>query len=82
MYFIPFIGFAKALGVIAILIPGFPRIKEWAYAGLIFDLIGAMVSVACTAGFASALPILVFIAFGAAAYGFHLKKLNLASTAG
>lgn len=33
-YFIPFIGVAKLLGSIAILIPGFPRIKEWAYAGL------------------------------------------------
>ena len=43
-YFIPFIGIAKALGVIAILIPGFNRIKEWAYAGLMFDLIGAVYS--------------------------------------
>jgi hypothetical protein len=44
LYFIPFIGVAKILGVIAILIPGFPRIKEWAYAGLFFDLIGATFS--------------------------------------
>ncbi|EGK13184.1 hypothetical protein HMPREF9374_1001 [Desmospora sp. 8437] len=29
------------MGVIAILVPGFPRIKEWAYAGLTFDLAGA-----------------------------------------
>lgn len=43
-YFIPFIGIAKALGVIAILIPGFPGIKEWAYAGLFYDLIGATYS--------------------------------------
>lgn len=43
-YFIPFIGIAKVLGVIAILIPGFPRIKEWAYAGLFFDLCGALYS--------------------------------------
>jgi hypothetical protein len=40
-YLLPFLGVAKALGVIAILVPGYPRIKEWAYAGLIFDLIGA-----------------------------------------
>ena len=32
-YFVPFLGVAKTLGAIAILIPGFPRIKEWAYAG-------------------------------------------------
>src|SRR6478735_3810081 len=45
LYFIPFIGIAKALGVIAIVVPGYPRIKEWAYAGLTFDLIGAIYSV-------------------------------------
>src|ERR1700751_1346470 len=45
VYFIPFIGVAKVLGVIAILIPGYPRIKEWAYAGLFFDLIGAAYSI-------------------------------------
>lgn len=40
-YLIPFLGVAKTLGVIAILVPGYPRIKEWAYAGLVFDLLGA-----------------------------------------
>ena len=44
LYFVPFIGVAKVLGVIAILIPGYPRLKEWAYAGLMFDLIGATYS--------------------------------------
>ena len=33
-YIIPFLGIAKLLGIIAILIPGFAGIKEWAYAGL------------------------------------------------
>lgn len=44
-YFTRFIGIAKVLGVIAILVPGYPRIKEWAYAGLFFDLVGATYSV-------------------------------------
>jgi uncharacterized membrane protein YphA (DoxX/SURF4 family) len=43
-YLLPFIGVAKLLGVIAILMPGFPRIKEWAYAGFVIDLTGAMYS--------------------------------------
>ncbi|MBN8705414.1 MAG: DoxX family protein [Bacteroidetes bacterium] len=43
-YIIPFIGVAKLLGVIAILVPGFPKIREWAYAGLFFDLAGATYS--------------------------------------
>jgi len=33
---------AKVLGAIALLVPGFPRLKEWAYAGFTFDLIGAI----------------------------------------
>ena len=44
-YLIPFVGVAKVLGIIAILIPGFPGIKEWAYAGLFFDLVGATFSI-------------------------------------
>ncbi|MDF2718510.1 MAG: DoxX-like family protein, partial [Paenibacillus sp.] len=43
-YLLPFLGIAKLLGIVAILVPGFPRIKEWAYAGLFFDLLGAMYS--------------------------------------
>ena len=43
-YFLRFIGIAKLLGAIAVLIPGFPRIKEWAYAGIAYDLIAATYS--------------------------------------
>jgi len=50
-YIVPFLGFAKLLGVAAILIPGFPRIKEWAYAGLFYDLIGAIYSGISNDGF-------------------------------
>ena len=45
IYFIQFISWAKIVGSIAILIPGLNKtIKEWAYAGLFFDLIGASFS--------------------------------------
>jgi len=43
-YFVPFIGTMKILAVIAVLIPGFAKIKEWAYAGLVFDTFGALYS--------------------------------------
>lgn len=43
-YLLPFIGIAKLLAVAAILAPGFHKLKEWAYAGLVFDLIGALYS--------------------------------------
>jgi len=43
-YFIRFIGVMKVLGIIAVLIPKFPKLKEWAYAGLVFDTFGATYS--------------------------------------
>jgi DoxX-like family len=43
-YFISLIGVWKVLGVIAILIPKFPLLKEWAYAGIFFAMSGAVIS--------------------------------------
>jgi hypothetical protein len=43
-YFFAILGFWKVLGAIAILVPRFPRLKEWAYAGIFFDLTGAAAS--------------------------------------
>ena len=46
LYFFAILGVWKVLGAIAILVPRFPRLKEWAYAGIIFDLTGAVASIA------------------------------------
>ena len=43
-YFARILGAWKVLGGIAILVPGFTKLKEWAYAGIFFDLTGAFVS--------------------------------------
>jgi hypothetical protein len=43
-FFVNILGFWKVMGGIILLIPGFPRVKEWAYAGIVFDLSGAAVS--------------------------------------
>src|SRR5215510_3019022 len=43
-YLLPFLGMAKVLGILAVVVPGFPRLREWAYAGLTFDLSGALYS--------------------------------------
>lgn len=43
-YVATLIGAWKLLGALAILVPGVPRLKEWAYAGMVFDLTGAVVS--------------------------------------
>jgi uncharacterized membrane protein YphA (DoxX/SURF4 family) len=44
VYFLVIFGVWKFLGSIAIIIPRFPRLKEWAYAGVVFNLTGALAS--------------------------------------
>ncbi|MCF0040774.1 DoxX family protein [Dyadobacter fanqingshengii] len=44
LYFLTIIGVWKMLGVIAVLIPKFPLVKEWAYAGFFFAMSGAVFS--------------------------------------
>jgi len=58
MYFFAILGVWKVLGAIAILAPRFPRLKEWAYAGIFFDLTGAAASCAWVGGYGK--------------YGFHV----------
>jgi len=43
-YLITLLGILKILGIIAVLMPGFPVLKEWAYAGFFFIMAGAMFS--------------------------------------
>ena len=57
-YFVVILGVWKVLGAVAILVPRFPRLKEWAYAGIFFDLTGAAASNASVGGYG--------------AYGFHI----------
>src|ERR1700712_1830046 len=45
IYFGVLLGVWKILGAVAILLPRTPRLKEWAYAGIFFDVTGACVSV-------------------------------------
>jgi hypothetical protein len=77
LYFIPFIGIAKWLGVAAILIPGYPRIKEWAYAGLFFDLIGATYSIISSGINKEQWGIMILpIGLGILSYIYYHKKLT------
>lgn len=43
-YFLTILGVWKILGVVAILVPRFPLVKEWAYAGFFFSMTGAAFS--------------------------------------
>jgi uncharacterized membrane protein YphA (DoxX/SURF4 family) len=44
VYFLTILGVWKILGVVAVLVPKFPRLKEWAYAGFFFAMSGASFS--------------------------------------
>ena len=58
MYFFAILGVWKFFGAVAILVPGYPRLKEWAYAGIFFDLTGAAASCVAVGEYG--------------AYGFHV----------
>jgi len=80
-YFIPFIGAAKMAGAVAILVPGYPRLKEWAYAGLTFDLIAATFSL-----YSKPQPdgpwyfMFIFLALAAAAYIYYHKLVKITTS--
>ncbi len=78
VYFIQFISIAKLIGAIVILIPGLNRIKEWAYAGLFFDLAGAIYSgVAASGRFdLMMLSMAIWIIPGVLSYYFWHRKMN------
>lgn len=79
-YIIAFLGVAKALGVIALFVPGFPRIAEWAYAGLFFDLIGATYSNICVEGLKPDMAFMLLpFTIGGLSNIYHPKRLNSAA---
>ena len=63
-YLLPFLGVAKLCACIVIVLPKLERLKEWAYAGIVFDLTGAIYSALMVNGFEPAL-LIMFVAVGA-----------------
>jgi uncharacterized membrane protein YphA (DoxX/SURF4 family) len=81
LYFIRFTGYAKLIGSILILIPGLNRIKEWAYAGLFFDLVAAVYSGIALSGTVDPRLVLMLIWFipGILSYIFWQKKMKVSA---
>ncbi len=79
VYFIPFTGYAKLIGAIVILIPGLKIIKEWAYAGLFFDLVAVVYSGIALSGTVDPMMFIMLIWFvpGILSYIFWHKKMKL-----
>jgi hypothetical protein len=76
-YIIPFLGACKILGSIALLIPNLGRVKEWAYAGLFYDLLGATYSVVAVSGFDPSMMLMpVVIVVEAVSYIYYHKRLE------
>ena len=81
VYFISYTGWAKVIGAIVILIPGLKAIKEWAYAGLFFDLIGAIYSGIAVAKAVDPMMVfmLIWIVPGILSYIFWKKTFKVPS---
>ncbi len=75
-YIISFLGAAKLLGIVAILLPGYSRIKEWAYAGLCYDLLGAIYSGLASGDGTKSLLILIGLTIVVGSYVYHHKRLK------
>lgn len=78
-YIIPVTGWAKVIGSIIILIPGLKTVKEWAYAGLFFDLLLAIYSSIAVANTVDPMMgfMLVWLVPGILSYVFWKKKMKL-----
>lgn len=74
-YFVTILGTWKVLGALAILAPRLPRLKEWAYAGMAFDLTGAAFSHGAV-GHPAAKVIVPLVLLGIAAASWALRPAS------
>ena|SRR5579871_795542 len=75
VYLLPFVGTAKLLACITLLLPGYPRLKEWVYAGLTFDLTGAAYcSLSSGDSILQVAPFLIGYALIASSYIYYHKR--------
>ena len=80
LYLATLLGVWKVLGGLAVLAPGMPRLKEWAYAGMMFDLTGAVVSHAAVGdAFAQIATPLVILGILAASWALRPADRTLAA---
>jgi uncharacterized membrane protein YphA (DoxX/SURF4 family) len=81
-YFATIMGVWKLLGAIAVVVPGLPRVKEWAYAGFFFDLTGAAATRAFVGdGVADIAAPLVFLALVMASWALRPATRTLSHIA-
>jgi DoxX-like family len=82
-YFSDILGAWKILGALAVAAPELRRAKEWAYAGMLFDLTGAAISrVVVGDGAAGAVPPLAIALLAVASWALRPERRMLRDAAG
>lgn len=77
VYLLPIVGVWKLLAVPAVLVPGFGRIKEWAYAGIFFEMSGAAASHAACSQWTEAIVPLIIAALAMASWALRPPRRTL-----
>ncbi len=78
LYVVKILAIWKILGIIAVLAPGYPLIKEWAYAGFFFAMSGAMISHIVTGdGFGEIFPSLLLLTLTVISWYFRPESRRL-----
>ena len=81
LYMLSIIGVWKILGVTSILLPGFPLVKEWAYAGFFFVMTGAAIShIAMKEPFVEVVPSLTLLTAIIVSWYFRPPSRKVAAT--
>ena len=79
-YLLAFTGVTKLLGMIALLIPGYPRVKEWVFAGFTFDFIGAIYASLSVGDITAASIITIYLLVLAGLYFLYYKTQQASLT--
>ncbi|POY35952.1 DoxX-like family protein [Solitalea longa] len=80
VYFLTILGIWKILGVIAVLIPKFPLVKEWTYAGFFFIMTGALFShIAVGASIGELFPSLLLLVLTVTSWYFRPAERKIGS---
>jgi len=80
VYLLTLLGAWKILGVIAILIPAFPLLKEWAYAGFFFMMTGAAFSHIATGSATEIFPSLLLLILNLLSWHFRPASRKIMAT--
>jgi len=75
-YFLRLLGVAKLLGVVGLLVPRLPRVREWAYAGFTFDLVAAVASHVLTGTASHAPAAMIALALMSASYVLRRRTMS------